>query len=647
MIGQQKNTVSIVILRFLFLMKVWSLQTVMTLKTFLRSNGWIVFIALILALFSTIALFFSPSVSKNIAAFRMMSVILAALLWKLYIFVLTGQKSGNRVPFIIASIFLALLQISGLIEKDTGSISFMFESRSKILYSFVLLIGYTMLIYSIASLLIDWLAGSREKLELKDSAFAGWFRKNTLLKSMILILVCWLPTLIIYYPGVSTFDGMRQINQFFDPSQLNNHHPVITTFIMGGIMAAGRRAAGNDFGLFMVAMYQVLLVSFSFAYSVSYLNRFRCSVHLQTGLLIFYACLPLWPVASMAVMKDISYLAVFLLYTLCVIDFHLKKTKKASDYAVLCILALLTGFIRSDGLYIVLVSMLMLGLGSRGKARRLTLTAMAAVVLTVSLTNTVILPKSGIPNGYHNKKINEMLSIPFQATARYVKYDHADLTSGEKKAIGAILDENKIGRLYQGTISDPVKATFKYQSTNRELIRYFSTLFSLFLKHPVVCIDAVIDQTYGYYTVSDSLNPGGVGYLNMPQFTPEKYTWANNDLKVNFPDATEKARQLATDFRKKFISIPLAGDLVGGALYFWFIVFAGLLLIAKWQKSHFVFLSTVSMHMIIALSSPVNGALRYLLPVIAALPVVLILCLIIKDQPAERTAHESGAQIPD
>nr|WP_283163345.1 DUF6020 family protein [Sporolactobacillus mangiferae] len=419
---------------------------------------------------------------------------------------------------------------------------------------------------------------------------------------------------------------MRQINQVFDPSQLNNHHPILTTFIMGGLAKAGRLLAGNNFGLFSAALYQILLVSFCFSYSISYLNRFKCSIYLQLGLLFFYACMPLWSIVTMMVMKDVSYFAIFLLYTIKLIDFHLKKEHRKRDYLLLWLLALLVCFIRKDGLYVVFVSLLTLGFSYRHWTRRRLLGALAIIVIFITVINGVLLPKIGIPNGYGNSDTREMLSIPFQATARYVKYAEDDVTPAEKKAINAVLDYRSIGARYTETISDRVKETYRISATKQDLLAYFKTWITMSVKHPVVYLDAIVAQTSGYYTLTDGLRTDVAG--NVRQFDPRTKNWADNQLKFSFSDSMQKERELANASREIYRNIPLIGDWEGGALYFWLIVLSFLLLTVTGQKRKTVYLSTVATHMLIALLSPVSGSLRYLLPIIATLPFVFILCLI-------------------
>ena len=73
----------------------------------------------------------------------------------------------------------------------------------------------------------------------------------------------------------------------------------------------------------------------------------------------------------------------------------------------------------------------------------------------------------------------EMLSIPFQQTARYVKYYGNDVSTEEEKVIRKVLDYDTIGKNYDPDLSDPVKNTYKQK--DEYLKDYF--LIERFLKY--------------------------------------------------------------------------------------------------------------------------------------------------------------------
>ena len=90
-----------------------------------------------------------------------------------------------------------------------------------------------------------------------------------------------------------------------------------------------------------------------------------------------------------------------------------------------------------------------------------------------------------------------MLSIPFQQTARYVKYYGNDVSTEEEKVIRKVLDYDTIGKNYDPDLSDPVKNTYKQK--DEYLKDYFNIWFEMLKKHPTAYIQATLNGTYGYW----------------------------------------------------------------------------------------------------------------------------------------------------
>ncbi len=99
---------------------------------------------------------------------------------------------------------------------------------------------------------------------------------------------------------------------------------------------------------------------------------------------------------------------------------------------------------------------------------------------------------------YHIEKgsIKEMLSLPFQQTARYVTNHGDEVTDEERQVIDRILDYDNLALNYDPMLSDRVKNTFKRESTFESLLDYVKVWFRQFRRHPFTYINATINQNY-------------------------------------------------------------------------------------------------------------------------------------------------------
>ena len=103
----------------------------------------------------------------------------------------------------------------------------------------------------------------------------------------------------------------------------------------------------------------------------------------------------------------------------------------------------------------------------------------------------------------------------------------------EKKAINDILSYDEIKENYNPEISDFVKNTFRKGSEDK-LDEYFKVWFEMFLKHPMVYIEATLNNTFGYYYPFYNENvlgdyqfyikgaPVATGYFDIHYITPVK-----------------------------------------------------------------------------------------------------------------------------
>ena len=181
-------------------------------------------------------------------------------------------------------------------------------------------------------------------------------------------------------------------------------------------------------------------------------------------------------------------------YLECVIKVNKKYLLTRMDYAVLGISALLVCITRKNGVYLVLPQCVCLLLWVTKKQ------ILGVILLSVSIfwgqiVTDVVLPEYlGVVKGSER----EMLSIPFQQTARYLLYFSEDVTEEERAAIEAILPFDELAELYRPERSDNVKS--RYRSTAGEgLQEYFKAWFSMLKKHPEIYIEATLHGSYGYY----------------------------------------------------------------------------------------------------------------------------------------------------
>lgn len=95
--------------------------------------------------------------------------------------------------------------------------------------------------------------------------------------------------------------------------------------------------------------------------------------------------------------------------------------------------------------------------------------------------------------------VREVLSVPFQQTARFMKLRSDEVSKEEFEIINQVLPASKLGRRYNPDNADYIKDKFKVESTKKDLIEYFKVWLAMGFRHPRIYIDATLANTYGYF----------------------------------------------------------------------------------------------------------------------------------------------------
>ena len=206
----------------------------------------------------------------------------------------------------------------------------------------------------------------------------------------------------------------------------------------------------------------------------------------------------------------------------------------------------------------------------------------------------------------------EMLSIPFQQTARYVKYYRNDVSTEEEKVIRKVLDYDTIGKNYDPDLSDPVKNTYKQK--DEYLKDYFNIWFEMLKKHPTAYIQATLNGTYGYWGYMTEIRYPYGYYVQ-----PESMDIYQKEYKIYYLEKTKYIRDiyhgvLDTIYQKTPLTL-----FTKPMIYLWILI--GLLgMVCSFKKTirYWIAFLPVVTSFLICLASPVNGDMRYMLPITAS-----------------------------
>lgn len=210
--------------------------------------------------------------------------------------------------------------------------------------------------------------------------------------------------------------------------------------------------------------------------------------------------------------------------------------------------------------------------------------------------------------------------MPFQQTARFVKYYGDELSEADKEAINHILDYNRLAEKYNSDKSDPVKDSIRKNITKTEWKSYFNVYLKMLKKHPGVCLQATLNNVYGYFyppykcRVLVSYNY----YIekNHPQV-------ATGDLDIHYYNSNSVWRNRLIAYSNFWQLAPGIAMLQSPGFYTWLFMISIVILLEWHRFKELIVMSIPALHIAICLVSPVNGLLRYAMPLMAIMPIIL------------------------
>lgn len=524
--------------------------------------------------------------------------------------------------------FIILLDIFLLISNvfiNMGNLSYLYKNMWLILYNLIRFIA----IYIVLKRSLIYFENfiKNHEFKLKENKIINLFLKHPFLFSFIAILICWSIYVIAFYPIILSPDPSFQIKQFFNVRTkyadyailldnnvfLTNHHPVFHTMILGYSLKLGRFLLNDNFGLFIYSLTQLLVLAFTLSLTIKYLNENNVNKKIVFIVLLLYCFIPMFPLYAMSGVKDTYYTCFIILYVMKLDKIIRSKQEKLSYKEMIQLLLIMFAvcLFRNNGIYVLILSFPLILIYSKKYFQTL-LVIFIGVLAFYGTYTKVLLPSLKITDG----SIRETLSIPFQQTARYVKYYDKDLSKNDIKVIDKVLEYETLAKRYNPTISDPVKNEFNKYTTKKELLAYLKVWFKCFFKHPLVYIEATLNNIYGYFS------PQSTNWYIYYKYD----TRITEDKLVNYHyNNLSSLRLILSSFAQGFPYIPLIGLISNIGFNAWLLLGLTTYSIFKKKKEYLIVLSPLLISLLICVASPVNTYFRYAMPFIFIMPFIFTL----------------------
>lgn len=447
-------------------------------------------------------------VTQWLGAYRFSGLLLFVMVI-VFLWWMKKQEYDKRYTGRVLPCFFALCLVVGKSYAEAQNSTFCFGN----LFYFSVFLTATVGFYILLRNMIALFLVGYDKL-----GQAKWYHKfvNRLLGEhcfrnvVLLLLMCWLPVIILSYPGNLCYDVLGQIEQGLGTRPYSAHHPLLHTLIVSGVIRIVRGLTGNiDLGLFSYILLQAVCLAAALAGTLKRLAKRNVSLAFRGVILLVYLLAPMYSNIVSTAIKDVPFMAAVIWYILLLEELVVEgpKDRKIGFWVRFVLVQVLTGLLRNNGIYMVVISGIGLTVFYGWRLRKKSNISRKRFILI--LCCAVILPfggyqlaNTGLCNILHAEpgSRGEMFSIPFQQTARYLQLYRDTLTKEERTAIENILgDVTQIAERYNPDISDPVKALYRTDAGFDEMTAYFKTWASCFFRHPGVYFEAFFLHVYGWF----------------------------------------------------------------------------------------------------------------------------------------------------
>lgn len=252
-----------------------------------------------------------------------------------------------------------------------------------------------------------------------------------------------------------SYDNAREMSYYFGYDTFTTVQPVFHTVLFSSFIQFGLWIGSENTGLFLFVIFQAAVMAAILAYTLLQMKKWNVSRWLRVLTLGIYTTVPYYAGYVSFPIKDYLYTAFFVLLLLLSFKWNELNRKEQISWVLSGTLLIL---FRNNGKIIYLsifIVMLIRLIKVKSKGKYAIWTLILPLIFFALIT-------MGITSAFHVEKdtSKEMLSLPFQQTARYVRDYGDEVTEEEKAAIGQVLDYAKIAKGYMELTSDPVKTTY-------------------------------------------------------------------------------------------------------------------------------------------------------------------------------------------
>jgi len=544
---------------------------------------------------------------------QLLWVVIFALLVPLYMKALrAGDKSTKTAAAVVSSV-LALFYTLGAELNRYHSIDGYFSRYTGVLKLFICLFGFAALFYALLVRLYAFL----EKRQFdQPGPSKEWFSDSR--KSFLImwgaIFACWVPYLIVYFPGLLSYDSMYQFRMGLGYIPFDAHHPVLHTLIMTVFIRLGNALGSQNLGVGLYSVFQMLVMSAAFSATLRYLALRGVHTYARVLMFAYFAIYPVNAMYSITAWKNIIFGGLCLLLFILIVEIIRRPEKMLFSrfwQIAVCFVTVMFCLFLNNAVY-VLVLFLPFFIAVLRKYWKRTVPMVIACAICIGVFNWLAFNVFGVIRG----GAVEAMSVPVQQIARVVTDRGESLTDEQTSALSRYFPVERLPQIYNPLLSDPVKNSLNTAAYSEDSAGFYRIWAELGLKYPMSYINATLSNSYGYWF-------------------PDVNFWIIHPF-MHIDDALEIAPLYPLPRVERFANtaiygvleyMPTVSMLSSIGFMVWVIIVSAGLVVVKRMKNMLVPMLIPGFLWLTTLASPVYAEYRYIYGLMLCAPVIFVLTL--------------------
>lgn len=439
--------------------------------------------------------------------------------------------------------------------------------------------------------------------------------KHPFAVAMIVLLLCYLPYVVAFFPGVTGYDMDFQV-YMINTGEYSTQHPLLHTLFIQMCMSIGEwlfDSASVGYGIHTVL--QTILLAMSMAYALKWLSQKGCSRILWWAILAFFALSPQHGIMAVSGTKDVLFAAAMLVLGIEVYRHFTEPERSRKSWVWIADVLILTcaGMLRKNTIYALVVLLaICLAFARKALGKRFWAFVLAGCVATqvgMSALAAVTDAREG--------SIREMLCVPCQQLARiHDLYGLNEPVGYEAREVMPFVDD------YSPERADHVKRQARVDTPDR-LIRFLKLWLRESVHYPIEYIDAFLLNCKGFWSMEDT--SFATTYDEVPGSPIGCMVVTNNsttgiEFMNLFPAFHETCMKM---FRLNgYMDYPVLWTLMHPALYSWLLCFGLAYAAYRRSKAALLAFGVLAAYLLTLLVGPC-ALIRYSYYLMLALPVLL------------------------